>query len=178
MSQPPDRWVLVAVSTAQLAAGVAGNLVALRERKPFDIALVDWRGQPERMARDSWLFGTGLSAPIVILIIQALATGRLATRPSTLGTQALAVLGGAMAGGYLIEGEFRKAVSPSGWHRVVSPIAAAGFVLAFGMAALGVRTATGTENPPLRVRMTRPRYGSAGQAVFPLTRRPLSPPDM
>ena len=138
------RRVLVAVSAAQLAAGVAGQLVAMRDERSFDIALVEWRGQPERIARDSWLLGTGLSAPVVILTIQAVATARLAAGPCQWATRTLGVLGGAMAGGYLIEREFREALSPSGWDPVVTPIALAGFVLALAMAALALRSATQT----------------------------------
>jgi len=62
-----QRRVLVAISAAHLSAGVAGQLVALRDGRAFDIALVGWRGQPERVFRDSWLIGTGWSAPVVML---------------------------------------------------------------------------------------------------------------
>ena len=68
-----SRKYLVAVSAAQLVAGISGQLVALRERRSFDIALLGWRGQPDRVARDSWLLGTGLSAPVVMLSTQAAA---------------------------------------------------------------------------------------------------------
>ena len=40
--------------------------------------------------------------------------------------------------GYLIEREFRTALSPSGWDPVVTPVAAAGFTLALVMAGLGL----------------------------------------
>lgn len=70
-------------------AGVAGQLVALREGRSFDIALVGWRGQPERVARDSWLLGTGLSAPVVMLAVQAAATVRLGAGPSLTATRTL-----------------------------------------------------------------------------------------
>jgi hypothetical protein len=65
------RHALVVISAAQLAAGVAGQLVAVRDRRSFDIALIGWRGRPNRVAHDTWLLGTGLSAPVTILATQA-----------------------------------------------------------------------------------------------------------
>ena len=106
------RPVLVAVSTAQLAAGMAGQFVALRDRRSFDIALIGWRGRPERVARDSWLLGTGLSAPVVMLATQAVTTSRLAAGPSRRAARTLGVLGAAMAGGYLGERESVRCFPP------------------------------------------------------------------
>ena len=96
-----SRRALVAVSTAQLAAGAAGQLLALRDGRAFAIALLGWRGRPERVARDSWLLGTGLSAPVVMLTTQAVATARLAAGPSNEATRILGALGLAMSAGYL-----------------------------------------------------------------------------
>lgn len=132
------RRALVVVSAAQLAAGVAGQLVALRDGRSFDIALLRWHGRPERLAHDSWVLGTGLSAPVVMLAAQAMATARLAAGPSHGATRALGWLGAAMACGYLIEREFRVASSPAGWDPVVTPIAATGFSLAVAMGGLGL----------------------------------------
>jgi hypothetical protein len=139
-----SRHVLVAVSGAQLVAGVAGQLVALRDRRPFDIALLGWRGQPERVARDSWLLGTGLSAPVFMLSIQGAATVRLWAGPSRVATRILGSLGATMACGYLIEQEFRGALTPAGWNTTTTPIAAAGFTLALAMAASGLRKRVST----------------------------------
>lgn len=130
-----SRQFLVAVSAAQLAVGVAGQLIALREGRAFDVALLGWRGQPERVARDSWLLGTGLSAPVAMLSIQAAATVRLGVGPSRTATRILGSLGAAMTCGYLIEQEFRSALSPGGWNPTRTSIAAAGFTLALAMAA-------------------------------------------
>src|SRR3954451_18771432 len=128
-----SRRFLVAVSAAQLVAGIAGHVVAVRERRAFDIALLGWRGQPERVARDSLLLGTGLSAPVVMLSIQAASTVRLATRSSRTATRVLGSLGAAMTCGYLIEREFRAALSPTGWNTTATPIATVGFALALAM---------------------------------------------
>lgn len=132
-----SRTALVAVSAAQLAAGAAGQIVALRERRSFDIALLGWRGRPSRVAHDSWLLGTGLSAPVTMLVTQALATVRLALAPSDVAARTLGGLGAAMSAGYLVEAEFRRAVSPGGIDPVVTPVAVAGFTLAVAMAVLG-----------------------------------------
>src|SRR3954454_18087131 len=100
-----SRRVLVAVSGGQLAAGVAGQFVALRDRRSFDIALLGWRGRPERVARDSWLIGTALSPPVVMLSIQAAATVRLGTEPSCTAMRMLGSLGATMACACLLEQE-------------------------------------------------------------------------
>lgn len=134
-----SRRFLVAVSALQLAAGISGQLVALRERRPFDVVLVGWRGQADRVARDSWLLGTGLSAPVAMLATQAAATAVLATRPSRTAQRVLGTLGATMTCGYLIEREFRAAVFPSGWNTTTTPIATAGVTVAIAMAVSGLR---------------------------------------
>jgi hypothetical protein len=133
-----QRRVLVAISAAQLAAGVAGQLIAVRDRRSFDIALLRWRGQPENVLKDSWFLGTGLSAPITMLATQAVATMRLAAAPSPVATRTLGVLGAAMTCGYLVEREFRSAFSPAGVDPAVTPVAAAGFALSLAMAKAGL----------------------------------------
>jgi hypothetical protein len=132
------RRALVAVSAAQLIAGVAGQALAVRQRLAFDIAVLRWRGSADRVARDTWLFGTGLSAPVTMLVTQASATARLATRPDPLAERVLGLLGSAMVAGYLVEREFRAVMRPSGWDRALTPVALAGAGLAALMAGLGV----------------------------------------
>jgi hypothetical protein len=91
------------------------------------------------VARDSWLLGTGLSAPVVMLTAQVVFTTQLALSSSPRATRILGVLGAAMSGGYLIEQEFRDALSPGGWDRHITPVAAAGFVLSVSMAFVGLQ---------------------------------------
>ena len=122
------------VSAAQLLAGVAGQVLALRDRRAFDIALIHWRGDPGRVARDSWLLGTGLSAPVAMLVAQTVATVRLAATPSPTAARTLQGLGVVMTCGYLVEREFREAFTAPGSDRVVTPVAAAGFAFAVAMA--------------------------------------------
>jgi hypothetical protein len=137
------RQTLVLLGAIQLAAGVAGHVVAVRDRRSFDIALLRWRGRPERVARDAFLYGTGLSAPVGMLAVQLACVGRLAVGPSRGAARTLGVLGAAMTAGYLVEREFRQAMRPGAADPVVTPIAAAGFGLAVPMAVLGLTTDTG-----------------------------------
>ena len=55
------RPALVAVSAAQLAVGLAAQVVALRRRRHFDLPFMT--GSPDHVARDSLWFGTSYSAP-------------------------------------------------------------------------------------------------------------------
>src|SRR5688572_27477885 len=64
----PHRTGLVAASALQLAAGLAGQVVALRRRRHYDIPFM--AGSPDRVARDSWWFGTAFSAPSYMLATQ------------------------------------------------------------------------------------------------------------
>lgn len=54
------RSTLVGVSSAQLAAQLAGHLVALRRRRHFDGPFLT--GSPEHIVRDWLWFGTAYSA--------------------------------------------------------------------------------------------------------------------
>ncbi|RPF28324.1 hypothetical protein [Georgenia muralis] len=137
-----SRWVLVAVSAAQLAAGAAGQVIALSEGRAFDIDVLGFRGSPARLGRDSWLLGTGLSAPVLMLSVQAVATIRLAAGSSRGATRVLGSLGALMTCGYLIEKEARGALSPAGWNPTTTPAVAAGLTLAVTMAVLGPRQAS------------------------------------
>ena len=131
--------MLVALGAGQLAAGVAGHVIAVRQRRSFDIALLAWRGRPDRVARDALLYGTGLSAPAWMLAAQLIAIGQLAARPSQPAAQMLGILGAGMTVGYLVEREFRQAMRPKELDPVLTAIAAAGFGLAVPMAVLGLR---------------------------------------
>jgi hypothetical protein len=132
------RRVLVAVSAAQLGTGIAGQVLALQHGLAFDIALIGWRGRPDRVSRDSWLLGTGISAPVVMLAIQGVATARLAWGQSAVAARALGVLGAAMIGGYLIDRETRTALTPGGSDGIITPVVAAALGLCVPMAGLGL----------------------------------------
>ena len=95
--QVEDRaQLLAAVSAAQLASGVAGMVIALRRRHPYDVFWM--HGQAEQIARDTLFRGTALSAPVSNLILQAALTAVVTARPSRRAQQALGVLGGPVGG--------------------------------------------------------------------------------
>jgi len=128
------RSVLVAVSAAQLAAGLAGQVVALRRRRHYDVPLMT--GSPDRVARDSWWFGTAFSAPSYMLATQAWALARLLRGPDERARQALRLLGTGMVGGYLAERQCRRRLTPGSLDPVETPIVLAGFGGAVAMAVL------------------------------------------
>ena len=71
---------LAVVSAAQLGAGVAGMVVALRRVHPYDVLWM--HGPPDAIARDTLFKGTALSAPVSTLLTQAALTAVMAGRPS------------------------------------------------------------------------------------------------
>lgn len=131
------RQRLAVLSGAQLACGAAGLALAVRGGHAFDIP--GWRGSPESVARDALWMGTALSAPAPMLLAQVAATVSLARRDSVAARRTLGGLGGAMTVGYLIERLVRRRLTPSGWHRLESPIAASGLILSAAMTGTAVR---------------------------------------
>ena len=73
------RSALVAVSVVQLAAGLVGQVLALRRRRHYDVPFMT--GSPDHVARDSLWFGTAYSAPVYLLASQAWAIARLLRGP-------------------------------------------------------------------------------------------------
>jgi hypothetical protein len=135
------RQALVAISAAQLAAGVAGQVIALRRRHPYDTPVMG--GRPEHVGRDSVLSGTALSAPVVMLAAQAWAIRRLQARPADGARRALAGLGALMVAGYLAERLCRTRLTPGGFDPVETPVVVAGLLGAAAMGVLGHRDQAG-----------------------------------
>jgi hypothetical protein len=135
------RQALVAVSAVQLAAGVAGQVIALRRHHPYDTPLMS--GRPENVARDSVLSGTALSAPVVMLAAQAWAIGRLRARPADGARRALGGLGVTMVAGYLAERLCRRRLTPGGVDPVETPVVVVGLLGAAAMGVLGHRDQAG-----------------------------------
>ena len=133
------RSTLVALSTAQLALGLRGLRVALRDGVPADAPLI--RRRRDRMRSEQWIVGTGLSAPGGMMAAQLAFTAALVVRPSRRAAGALGVLGAAMAIGYLIEAGFARAVRHP--DRLRAPLLLGGFILAVGMLVLGTRSVHG-----------------------------------
>jgi hypothetical protein len=138
LSQPMDRSrLLVVVSAAQLASGVAGMVVALRRKHPYDVFWM--HGQPEEIARDTIFKGTALSAPVSNLLGQAAMTAVVARRPSPRGEQALGGFGALLVAGYLGERLMRQRLRPTGWDALESPLLVIAIGLAAAMAILGLK---------------------------------------
>ena len=130
-----ERW-LAAISAGQLAAGVVGLAIAVRRRHPYDVPLL--HGRPENVARDAVVMGTALSAPVVMLVAQGMATARVLRSGSTTARFVLGGLGAAMVAGYLGERHVRERLRPSGWDALESSVVVGGISLAATMGVLGL----------------------------------------
>jgi len=135
------RRLLVRISVAQLAAGLAGLTVALRRGRNYDVGFL--RGRPENIGWDAILQGTAYSAPVPMLAVQAWATRNLAAGPDDGARRMLGVLGAVMVPGYLLERYGRAHLRPSGFDPVETPVVVVSVGLAAAMAVLGHQAATG-----------------------------------
>jgi hypothetical protein len=132
----PNRRALVRAATIQLAAGLVGQVVALRRRLHYDVPFMT--GSAYHVARDSWWFGTAISAPSYLLAAQAWGIVRLRRDPGDdRARQVLRLLGTGMVGGYLSERLCRHRLTPAGFDPVETPIVASGFGGTVAMALLG-----------------------------------------
>jgi hypothetical protein len=129
-----SRSTLAAVSAAQLTAGLVGQVVALRRRLHYDVPFMT--GSPDHVARDSWWFGSAISAPSYMLAAQAWAITRLLRGPDERARRAVRLLGTGMVGGYLCERTCRRRMTPAGFDPVETPIVVAGFAGTVAMAVL------------------------------------------
>ena len=131
------RKALVSVAAAQLVTNAIGMAVALRRRHPFDVPFM--RGDPDNVRRESILWGTAMSAPVVMLVTHTTALGMLARRPSRGAARLLGWIGAVNVAGYLAERLVRKRLSPSGWDGLESPMVMAGIFLGAAMALVARR---------------------------------------
>ena len=135
------RQRLVAVSAAQLAAGLTGLAVALRRCRNFDVTFM--RGSPDHVGRDALWAGTAYSAPAHLLAAQLWATARLRAGPDDLARRVLGMLGLLFVPGYLAERHDREHLRPRGFDPVETPLVLAGVGLAAAMGLLGHRAESG-----------------------------------
>jgi hypothetical protein len=135
------REALVALATAQLAAQLAGLVVALRRGQYYDVGFM--RGSPERIRHDAVWSGTAYSAPVTMLATQLWAIRRLRARPDDISRRVLGVLGVLNAPGYLSERSVRAHLRPGGWDPVETPLLATAIGLAVGMGVLGHQERSG-----------------------------------
>ncbi len=131
------RATLVGVSSIQLAAQLAGHVVALRRRRHFDVPFMV--GSPEHVVRDWLWFGTAYSAPPYLLGLQVWAIARLLRGPDDRARWVLHRLGTGLAVGYPSERWNRARLRPGGFDPVETPVVAAGWSGAIAMAVLAGR---------------------------------------
>lgn len=136
-----NRSTLARISAAQLAAGIAGQMVALRRRRNYDVGFM--RGSPDHVARDSLWAGTAYSAPVTMLATQAWATRRLRRGPDDGARRLLGMLGAVMVPGYLMERYSRAHLRPGGLDPLETPVVLAGLGLAAAMGVLAHRAQAG-----------------------------------
>ena len=129
-----DRRVLVAISSAQLAAQAAGHVVALRRRRHFDVPFMT--GSPDHLVRDWLWFGTAYSAPAYMVGAQLWATARLLRGPDDRARWVLRWLGTGMSFGYPSERMVRLRLRRGGFDPVETPIVAVGWSGALALAVL------------------------------------------
>jgi hypothetical protein len=132
------RSTLVAVSSTQLAAQVAGHVIALRRGRHFDVPFMS--GSPEHIVRDWLWFGTAYSAPPYLVGPQAWAIARLLRAPDNRARWVLGWLGTGLTLGYLSERWNRLRVRPGGFDALETPVVVAGWSSAVAMAVLGRRS--------------------------------------
>lgn len=130
-----SRRTLAVMSTAQLACGVMGLVLAIRRRHAFDLPLM--KGSPQTVGRDSLLVGTALSAPAPMMAAQVAMTAVVWRRPDARAAAGLRALGALMIGGYLAESLVRQRLRPAGWEPIESLLIASGLGLSLGMVVAG-----------------------------------------
>ena len=98
--------------------------VAVKRHHAYDFLFL--HGHRDQVARDAAFMGTAFSAPLVMLVAQAVATARLLRRASTTAEWVLGALGTAMVPGYLGEALVRKRLRRSSYEPLESPLAMIG----------------------------------------------------
>jgi len=129
--------LLGVVSVAQLATGVAGMAIALKRRLHYDTPMMS--GSPETVGRDTILSGTALSAPMTMLVTQAISARRALRGEPTTADTVLGTLGTMMIGGYLVEAHCRRRLHPSQFDPLETPLIVTAFSLSVAMAVLGFK---------------------------------------
>jgi hypothetical protein len=132
-----SRRALVAVSAAQLAAQLAGHVVAVRRGRHYDVPFMT--GSPDHLVRDWLWFGTAYSAPPYLVGPQAWAVARLLRGPDDRARWVLRWLGTGLTLGYLSERWNRVRVRPGGFDPLESSIVVVGWSCAMAMAVLARR---------------------------------------
>jgi nitroreductase len=128
---------LAAVSTANLALGLAGLWTGIRKPEPYDLRV--FHGMPRHIGSKQWLTGTALSAPGFMLVLQAAFIAWLLVQPGRVPVRALTILGAMMSLGYPLERTFAGNLRRPNRR---TPLAVAGEASALAMVHVGYRTGT------------------------------------
>ncbi|MGY1813987.1 hypothetical protein [Blastococcus sp. SYSU D00820] len=131
------RSLLAAAASAQLAAQLAGHVVALRRGRHFDVPFMT--GSPEHLVRDWLWFGTAYSAPPYLVLPQVWAVARLLRGPDDRARWVLRWIGTGLSFGYPSERWTRLRLRRRGADPVETPVVAVGWGGALAMAVLGRR---------------------------------------
>ena len=117
---------------------------AVRRGYFFDVPFM--HGRPETVARESILMGTALSAPVIMLVVHAGATGILVRGESVMAARWIGGIGAVDVVGYLCERHVRLRLKPSGWDPVESPMIVTSILLAAALPVLA-RLSARSERP-------------------------------
>ncbi|SEK57602.1 hypothetical protein SAMN04515665_10381 [Blastococcus sp. DSM 46786] len=129
------RSTLVAVSSLQLAAQLAGHVLAVRRRRHFDVPLLT--GSPDHIGRDWLWFGTAFSAPSYLVALQTWAVARLLRGWDDRARWVLRWVGTGMTVGYASERAVRLRVRDP--DLLETPVVVTGWGCAAAMAVLSRR---------------------------------------
>ena len=132
-----NRSALVAASAVQLAAQLAGHVVALRRRRHFDVPFMV--GNRQHITRDWLWFGNAYSAPSYLVVAQLWAVARLLHGPDARAQRVLRWVGAGLTGGYPSERLVRARLRPGGFDPVETPVVVVGWGAAVAMALLARR---------------------------------------
>jgi hypothetical protein len=125
------RTLLLAAAGAHLAVAIASMTVALSRSSPFHLPF--WRGDPHLVLRDSFLMGTALSEPVVMMLAEAAAIAALIRGPSRNASAVLGWLGAANLPGYALEQQVRSRLRPGSWDAIESLLIVGGVKLSCAM---------------------------------------------
>ena len=124
------------VAAIQLLLGIAGMALAVRRRHPYHVGRM--QGTPDSVGRDALFNGTALSAPVWMLVAQAVAIALVVSDAWKPAHWVLGGLGLAMVAGYLGETHGRELLRPSGFDPLETPLLVLAILLSAAMAALGL----------------------------------------
>ena len=125
--------LLTTLSAAQFTVHLVGARNGIRDRVPVELPLL--RGEPENVARDMWIIGSGMSAPWPMLAAHAAVTVALVLRERPWLRRAIGGIGLCYVAGYLLERNVRESFRHPNDRTLFYAIAT---TLSIAMAAVGL----------------------------------------